>query len=150
MMLAPLLATAAAMAQGAPPPTPKTSLFIRCNVKALAEPQTHEFNLFYFSQPPEGAQRLNLRDPDAILPPAGRPLIADAWPTAILVNYESAAAPKARLGALLIEPVWMSQGKAEIIVDRVPPTADAPTRFTGECAYSEGETAEREFLELTK
>ena len=144
------MAAALLMAAAAADAPAKTSLFLRCNVKALAEEKTHEFNLVYFSEPPAGAQHFNLRDPDGLLPPGGRPLVADAWPTAILVNYAQADNPKSRLAALLVEPVWPAHGQAGIAIDLTAPSNGAPSRYSGDCTYTEGDAAEREFLEINK
>jgi len=146
MIAAALLATAQ-VAAAAPP---KTSLFLRCSVKALGEDKLHEFNLVYFSEPPAGAQKLNLRDPDGLLPTGGRPFIADAWPTAILVNYAAPDNPRSRLAAILMEPVWLSAGKATLALDRVSPPEGSPSRYSGDCTYTEGDVAEREFQEINK
>jgi hypothetical protein len=144
-----MLAGLAQAAVAEVPMPAKTSLFFQCQVRAPDDSAMHELNVAYFSQPPAGTRGFNLRDPDAILPLSAKPKLANAWPTTVVITFEDASS-SARLAATAFQPIWGSSGRATIAVDRNPPATGGATHFSGECGYSEGDAAEKQFLELTQ
>jgi hypothetical protein len=148
MIAAPLMLLAAATAAADAAPS-KTSLFFRCQIHAPDDTAMHELNLAYFSQPPAGAYGFNLRDPDALLPAPGQPLIANAWPTGTLITYRDGTS-NVPLAALIFQRIWGLAARATVVLDRTAPSDGKPSHFAGECSYTDGDVAERDFLELMK
>ena len=141
------LLVGALVAQAVPPVQPETSLYFRCTVTPRTQAISHKFDIVFFSHPPGGARGYNVRDPDGLLPRNGQPMAANAWPTTLLVTYVDG---DQRLAALRLEPLESSPGRAAVRIDWHSASSNAPRRYVGECTYTAGEIAEREFLELLK
>ena len=142
-----LIVGALATAPSVQEPRSGTSLFFRCQVQPRGETITHELDVVYFSDPPGRTHKFNTRDPDGFLPRSARPMLADAWPTALLVTYLDA---NKRLATMKLEPIESSPDRASVKIDLMIEGPPPQRRYAGACSYSVGAVAEQEFLELLK
>ena len=147
-MIAALIFLLAAQVEAAAPVG--TSLYLRCKVSAPGEAIGHEVDLTYFDPVPSWAMGLNFRDPDGLLPKKSRPMIAESWPTGVLIEFQDSTTSGTRTGAVAIMPTSDNPSRALIRIESTSTSEPALRRFAGECSVVQGADAEREYQELFK
>jgi hypothetical protein len=141
-----LLALAASVALESKSPD-KASFFFRCKLADHVDATVHELDLTYFEPAPEWAMGFNYRDPDGILPQRMRPMVASGWPTALMVKFEEPSSSRP-IATLAFRPLKSEPGRAAVEINWNTDRGELPSSYAGECSFTEGSAAERQYQEL--